>query len=251
VLREAAEYPNSFVALGRLDERIETDRYTLCMGAVRTWNTVQRQRFDTIVLDEVLAEVRGLLRARGRPSTQWEIGTLAQPVGLVELLLERGLVHDSEPTALALALDSSPPPPAPGFVARRVRTLAEYTAASEVQWEAFESPPDQIAEQRAGLAERWNNSALVTHAVWMDGEIVSAGACGTTPHGLVLFGGATKPSARGRGAYRALIHARWQEAAEWGAPALLTQAGSMSAPILQRLGFAIVGRIQILLDKFD
>jgi hypothetical protein len=32
VLREIAEYPNSFGPLGPTDERIETDRYTLCMG---------------------------------------------------------------------------------------------------------------------------------------------------------------------------------------------------------------------------
>jgi hypothetical protein len=44
MLREIAEYPNSFGPLGPNDERIETDRYTLCMGPGKTWNTVQRQR---------------------------------------------------------------------------------------------------------------------------------------------------------------------------------------------------------------
>ena len=28
------------------DERIDTGRYTLCMGPGSTWNTVQRQRFQ-------------------------------------------------------------------------------------------------------------------------------------------------------------------------------------------------------------
>ena len=67
MLREIAEYPNSFGPLGPDDERIETDRYTLCMGAGKTWNTVQRQRFAADEVDEVLAEVRALLRERGRP----------------------------------------------------------------------------------------------------------------------------------------------------------------------------------------
>jgi hypothetical protein len=33
VLREVAEYPNSFIPLGAGDERIETDRFTLYLGA--------------------------------------------------------------------------------------------------------------------------------------------------------------------------------------------------------------------------
>ena len=44
--------------------------------------------------------MRALLTERERPSTQWEIGSEAEPEGLVELLLERGLVRDSNPVAL-------------------------------------------------------------------------------------------------------------------------------------------------------
>ena len=45
MLREVAEYPNSFGPLGPNDERIDTGRYTLCMATGKKWNTVQRQRF--------------------------------------------------------------------------------------------------------------------------------------------------------------------------------------------------------------
>jgi hypothetical protein len=58
MLPEMPEYPNSFGPLARGDERIETGRYTLCLDAGSTWNTVQRQRFPLDQLDEVLAEVR-------------------------------------------------------------------------------------------------------------------------------------------------------------------------------------------------
>ena len=78
----------------------------------------------------------------------------------------------------------------------------------------------------------------------------SSDLCAVTPYGLALFGGATLSRARGRGAYRALIHARWQEAAESGTPALITQGGSMSRPILERLGFRSIGRIDMLVDDF-
>ncbi len=250
MLREAAEYPNSFVELGPGEERIETDRYTLCMSSRKRWNTVQRQRFGREELDDVLGEVRALLTERERPSTQWEIGSRAQPEGLVELLLERGLVRDSDPVAIALALRGEPPAPPAHLVARRVETEDEYVAAREVQAAAFGTPAEELPEQRAIARERWRRSPGIMHGVWLDGELVCAGTCSRTPYGLALFGGGTLERARGKGAYRALVHARWQEAAARHDPALITQAGAMSRPILERLGFEPVGRIDILLDEF-
>lgn len=250
VLREIAEYPNSFGPLGQADERIETDHFTLCMGAGWGWNTVQRQCFSASQVDEVLAEVRTLLRERGRSRTQWEIGSSAQPPELVELLLARGLVHDRDPFAVALVLDGEPPARPPGLVARRVETFDEYAAASEVQWTAFEMPADEVAESRALLPERWRDTVNIMHAVWLDGVIVAAGTSASTSHGLLLYGGATLPHARGRGAYRALLRARWEEAVVRGTPALITQGGSMSRPILERAGFRRVGHVHMLLDVF-
>jgi len=78
----------------------------------------------------------------------------------------------------------------------------------------------------------------------------AAGTAAPTEHGLLLYGGATLPHARGRGAYRAVLHARWVEAARNGTPALITQGGSMSRPILERLGFERVGEVHMLLDEF-
>jgi len=250
VLREIAEYPNSFGPLGPRDERIETDRYTLCMGAGKNWNTVQSQRLEPDEIDDALAEVRALLRERGRDRTQWEVGSSARPDDLVDRLLERGLVREKDPYAVALVLTHAPPPPPPEIVARRVETLDEYAAANAVQWEAFETPPDEIEEARAKLGEQWDETVNVMHAAWLDGEIVAAGTSALTEHGLLLYGGATAPRARGRGAYRAVLHARWEEAVRNGTPALITQGGSMSRPILERIGFERVGGVHMLMDAF-
>jgi GNAT superfamily N-acetyltransferase len=250
MLREIAEYPNSFGPLGPKGERIETERFTLCLGPGKTWNTVQRQRFRADEVDEVLEEVRSLLRARGRDSTQWEIGSAAEPPDLVDLLLARGVVHDKDPYAVALVLTEEPPPGPAEIVARRVRSFDEYEAANRVQWEAFEMPEGEVEESRALLPELWRETPNVMHAAWLDGEIVSVGTSAPTEHGLLLYGGATLPRARGRGAYRALLRARWDEAVERGTPALITQGGSMSRPILERLGFRQVGHVHILLDEF-
>jgi GNAT superfamily N-acetyltransferase len=250
VLREIAEYPNSFGPLGPKDERIETPRYTLCIGPGRRWNTVQRQRFTAAEVDDVLEEVRSLLRERGRDVTQWEVGSSAQPADLVELLLERGLVRDKEPYAVALVLTTTPPEPTPGITARRVETFEEYAAACAVQWEAFGTPADEVAENEAMLPERWRDTPNVMHAAWVDGAIVAAGTSAPTTHGLLLYGGATRPAARRRGAYRALLRARWDEAVARGTPALITQGGAMSRPILEQLGFQAVGHVHMLLDEF-
>ncbi|HUZ83136.1 MAG TPA: hypothetical protein VMU66_00465 [Gaiellales bacterium] len=250
MLREIAEYPNAFSPLGPHDERIETDRFTLCMGAGRRWNTVQRQRIPRGQVDDAVEEVRSLLRARGRTSTQWEVGSSAEPTDLVELLLRRGLVRDPEPHAAALVLTASPPPAPLGLVARRVETFADYAAAVAVQDEAFETPEHERRENLAALPERWRDTPNLMHAVWLDDALVCAGGSAPTDHGLLLYGGATHPQARGRGAYRALIAARWDEAVRRGTPALLTQAGRMSRPILERLGFDAVGHVAALLDDF-
>jgi hypothetical protein len=249
MLREIAEYPNSFGPLGPDDERIDTPRYTLCLGAGKTWNTVQRQRFSADEVDEVLAEVRAVLRERGRPSTQWEVGSSASPPGLVDLLLERGLVRDRDPFAVALVLTREPPPTGRRLVARRVETFEEYAAANAVQWAAFESTEAEIEEWRALLEQRWRETVSVMHGVWLDGELVCTGTSVPTEHGLLLYGGATRPDARGRGAYRALLRARWDEAADRGTPTLITQGGSMSRPILERVGFEAVGHVHMLVDN--
>jgi hypothetical protein len=249
VLREVAEYPNSFSPLGENEERLETERYTLCIGAGSTWNTVQRQRFALEEVDEVLAEVRAALQERGRTQTQWEVGSSA-PGGLVAALLERGVEPDKDPYAVALVLTSEPPPIAPEFTAREIESLEETEAAMAVQWEAFESTPEEIEEARGLLAERFRQRLYLRHAVWLDGEIVCTGTAAATEHGLLLYGGATKASARGRGAYRALIRARWDDAVALDTPALITQGGSMSRPILERLGFEPVGEVHMLIDRF-
>ena len=249
MLREVAEYPNSFSPLGPSDERIDTGRYTLCMASGRKWNTVQRQRFPLEEVDAVIAEVRATLRERGRTQTQWEVGSSAPP-GLVEALLERGIERDKEPYVVALVLTSEPPPIAEGLAARRVETFEEYAAANAVQWEAFESSAEDIAESRELLPRRYRETVNIMHAVWLDGEIVCAGTSAPTEHGFLLYGGATAKRARGRGAYRALNRARWDDAVARGTPALITQGGSMSRPILERLGFERVGEVHMLMDVF-
>ena len=74
----------------------------------------------------------------------------------------------------------------------------------------------------------------------IDGEPVAHARAFPGPRGLLLDGAATLPSARGRGAYRALVAARWEEAVARGTPALAVQAQETSRPILEACGFEVV-----------
>jgi hypothetical protein len=264
VLRELAEYPNSFIEPAPGSERIETGRFTLCLTSRGA--TVQRQRFAADELDAVVGEVRALLRDRGRTRTQWEIGSQATPSGLADTLESRGFVRDDEPWALALALTQPPAPldPAEGLHAGQVVTAEDYAAARAVQDAAFGATAEQVAAGRQGHLEEfrrvdqsragraWAEMPQMLHAVWVEDRIVCAGTCARTRLGVTLFGGATLPEFRGRGAYRALIAERWRVALSDSPdrPALVTQAGAMSRPILAALGFKAVGRVEMLVDDF-
>jgi hypothetical protein len=244
---ELAENANTYTPLGPKDERIVTDRYVLWLGPGKGpgWNVAQRFRFPPEELDEVRTEIHGHLRARGRGACSWEVGTHARPADLVERLHALGLVDD-EPTSLAVGMVlTEPPAPAPGGVeVRRVETDDEWFEAERIAAIAFGAKEEPT---RRRYVPDPNNSIYLAY---VDGRPVARGSVVFGERGATLFGGSTLPEARGRGAYRALVAARWDDAVARGTPALVTQAGPMSRPILRRLGFREVCEIRILVDRF-
>ena len=87
------------------------------------------------------------------------------------------------------------------------------------------------------------------YAAYLDGQLVGFGRGEFMEGGIALMGGAVLPEARGRGVYRALVHARWEDAVRRGTPLLVVQAAPMSAPILTRLGFASHGELRLYVDR--
>jgi GNAT superfamily N-acetyltransferase len=183
--------------------------------------------------------------ARGRSSCSWEVGTHARPAGLVDRLHERGLVDDA-PTALAIGMVLTEPPAAgrAGVDVRRVTTDDEFYEAEKIAAIAFGGKPPT----RRPYEPDPNNTIYLAYA---GGRPVARASAAFGERGATLFGGSTLPEARGRGAYRALVAARWEDAVARGTPVLVTQAGPMSRPILARLGFRGVCEIRILVDRFD
>jgi hypothetical protein len=244
---ELAENANTYTPLGPKDGRIVTDRYVLWMGPGEEpgWNVAQRFRFEDDELDEVRAEIHAHLRERDRKACSWEVGTHARPAGLVERLHALGLVDD-EPTPLAIGMVLSDPPAAApdGVEVRRVASDDEYFEAERIAAIAFGGTPPTRRPYEADP----NNTIYLAY---VDGQPVARASAAFGERGATLFGGSTLPGARGRGAYRALVAARWEDAVARGTPVLVTQAGPMSRPILARLGFREVCEIRILVDRFD
>jgi GNAT superfamily N-acetyltransferase len=245
---ELAENANTYTPLGAADERIVNDRYVLWMGRGDEphWNVAQRFRLRPDEVEDVREEIHGILRAKGRTACTWEVGSHATPEGLVDRLLADGLVDD-QPTALAIGMVLTEAP-AQGPVdveVRRAESDDDYLAADQIAAIAFGGPVPTAATPREPDP---NN---ITYLAYADGKPVARASASFGEHGVSLFGGSTLPEARGRGAYRALVAARWDDAVERGTPILVTQAGPMSRPILAQLGFREVCEIRILLDEFE
>ena len=220
-------------------------------GAHPSWNVAQRLRLTPETIDSTLEEVHALLRERGRSACTWEVGNSATPSDLAEQLRARGLVDDRDPYAVGMVLTEPPPAQPEGIEAREARDFEEYRAAQRVAEEAFGGEVGMDDEQlRARYEEQVATGAWTTFVALVDGEIVGSASSTYVEGAVTLNGGAILPRARGRGAYRALVGARWADAVERGTPALVTQAGAMSKPILKRLGFRAVAEITILLDEF-
>lgn len=245
LLVEVAENANTYTPLGPAHERIVTDRYVLWMGRMPSSNVAQRLRLQAGEEADVRAELHELVRARGRTAMTWEVGTHATPGDLTERLLALGVVDD-EPTPLAVGMVLTEPPaaPPPDVEVRRAETAEERLAAETIAAIAFGEP---LPTEPPPPSDDPNN---VVYLAFAGGKPVARASGSFGEQAVSLFGGATLPEARGHGAYRALVAARWADAVARGTPVLVTQASPMSRPILARLGFREVCEIRILLDKF-
>jgi GNAT superfamily N-acetyltransferase len=140
-------------------------------------------------------------------------------------------------TALAT---TSPPPDIAGVEVRRVRSYDEFLVAMQVANAGWQT--NVSGDPEARWVRHRNRPGGDWVAVLDDRPVAYAGAI-AGPRGLFLTGGVTLPEARGRGAYRALVHARWDEAVRRGTPALVVHAEEASRRVLERIGFERAGNV--------
>jgi len=209
-------------------------------------------------LESELERLRALLRERGKTRAAWFVPVGAEPADAARRLRRLGLEPYEEPPfepRFASMVRVQPTEAAPpGVVARFPETFEEYLAGVHVGEEAFAVPEEDRRAWHEHERTIWelqasgrSPSRLLVALV--DGEVVGNASALLCDHAVNLLGGSVRPDMRGRGVYRALVRARWEVAAARGTPALTVQAGAMSRPVLERLGFETVGWTDCLLDE--
>jgi GNAT superfamily N-acetyltransferase len=189
--------------------------------------------------DAVIAEEVAYWTALGQ-EVEWKVHAHDRPADLRERLLAAGFEPDDEEALMALDLRRAPP-------------WVEGDAGHDVH-EAGAEGLDAVATVIAGV---WPDEVDHFIARYRDGGVaaterarffvaydgatpVAAGwteASGPATPFLGLWGGAVLPTHRGRGLYRAIVAARARYARAKGYRFLTVDAGPMSRPILERLGF--------------
>jgi hypothetical protein len=253
-LRSFAEDPPAW---GEIDprsglERVLTDRYCLLFGPSPTATLVSRLRLDPDEVPETIHEVRETIARHDHRQAVWRVGSSATPVDLVDRLVAHGFVPSDlpglEPHLTSMVLTEEPPP-VDGVEVRRVADAGELARASRISATTLgdeyeeEDWEERFAAEQAGDVPR-------VYLAFVDGAAVGAARAlfeDGLP-GVMLISGGVLAEARGRGAYRALVRARWDDAVEAGQPALVVHAGAMSRPILERLGFHAVAEQEVLID---
>ena len=185
-----------------------------------------------LAIDEAIATYRDLgLRFR------WNAGPGSGPADLCERLERRGLAG-SWGRGMARSTDDSGHARDVGEVVEvDATTIDHYTQVMAAGWNA--DGAQLLAQNRHILAEG-RQSLFVAYC---DGLPVAAASYVPFARSAFLIGGVVLPSYRGRGLYRALVHARLAHARARGIELATSHAReATSAPILEKMGFDTVCR---------
>ena len=238
-------------------ELIEHAHFSIWLGPPMypDLSVVRRCRFGTTDTASVVETIRSVLRERGRTWAIWQVGASATPATLADDLIAFGLRPDSDPVCKAVVIGSAPIGDDPGdVVVRHATTREDFEAFFRIQQEAFETHAETIERGAKRLDEIYEaergTDQLATYLAYVGDEPVATARATFTAAGVVLNGGSTLHRARGKGAYRALVHARWRDAAARGTPWMTTLARPTSYPILKKMGFEDVCDVRMLIDEF-
>jgi hypothetical protein len=250
-LREFAQNPDRYTWISPDVDRFADERVCVIQG--NTWAGVSGVRVGPDDVEALLAEVRR--RVPAEKALVWWLDPDTQPADLHERLLTLGLREPRDRGVLlhALACVAEPPAGPADIEVVRVDTFEQQLAATELMWEAFATPPDRRATQLQHLRTEFDAArdagVPVTFLARVDGRPAGVGRSIYSDRGVFLIAGAVAQWARGRGIYRALVRARWDDAVARGTPALVTEAlPDTSYPILKRVGFVDVCTIRRLED---
>jgi GNAT superfamily N-acetyltransferase len=216
------------------NEVVDDERFYVSVSYDRKWINACRLAFDPVDAREVFAEIHAL-----------EPGAVASWItpraDLVVALRDAGARDPGSPLLPSFtALATEQEPPAADIEVRRVESFDDFVVALELELSSENWTDAARAARRADLHETYRRRRELPGGAWLaflDGHAVASAGAVACSAGLFLGGAATHPDARGRGCYRALIRARWDEAVRLGTPALVVHAQETSRPILESVGF--------------
>jgi hypothetical protein len=237
-------------------ETVDDPRYAAILGSGSSpyLNVVQRLRLRPEEVSSVVDEVRALFAARGRRRITWEVSGSATPSDLGARLMAMGMIPEPrEPLVTGMVLATPLPAAVTGVTVRPVTTLEDFRLATAILQSGFGegSEGEDPAALEASFAQHQAVAGQIRYLALLGDAPVAAADALYLDAGVLLGGGVTLPEARRRGAYRALVAARSEEGRRRGTPVLMIQAGSMSRPILARLGFEEIVAIRVYLDDFE
>jgi hypothetical protein len=211
-----AEDADAYQELPQSVERDVRDDVVLVHAASGdAWsNLATRVRFTDGSVSRRVAGVRAWFRGKAVSEHRWLIGPSATPAAIVDALIGLGAYRDhAEPELTAMVLDRAPPG-VQGVYVREVRSIADFAEIDRIRREAFGAAAASGDELRSVWADYSSMTRPRAFIALLDGEAVAYGVMRRTDPGpFLLAGGVTLPQARGRGAYRALVRARWDAAA--------------------------------------
>lgn len=203
-------------------------------------------------LATTVEHVRALVRERGRTGATWSILVPPHDAAILAELAALGLRPGSPPSATVMVRTDEPARGATDVEVVSVDTVEAFAEHATVKlgvFDALDRLPSELAriekEGAADVADR----RFVRYTARRDGVAVGAAAATFTPVGVMLHSGCVVEAERGRGVYTAMVWHRWNAAVQLGTPALVTRAGPMSRPILEKLGFTAIGEAWFLVDE--
>lgn len=160
-------------------------------------------------------------------------------------LRRRGAEHIDTVAVFARPIDGlsvEVPPHVTAEVVRTLEQVREVDAVNVPVWEQRPLDDDGLQEELAEVVSGLESGEGARVLARLDGVAVSTGGCTIVDGFVRLWGAATLPEARGRGAYRAVLAERLRVGAELGATTALVKGRiSTSARILARAGFTHYG----------
>lgn len=226
---------------------VENDHLTL---VVRDGTATVNRAEGADAVKLVVAVLR-LAGANQADAVRWPVQPMTVPADLPVALERVGAeVYD---VADISSFDLTGPLPSldvpPDVTVELVTNPEQLAQAYPVLAAAFGEPLPSAQVRAADAAELAEQVALgearrrFQFLARIDGRVVASGRVTVDGPAARLGGGAVHPDARGRGAYRAVLAARLQLAAERGARFAMVKARpGTSAPILRRAGFVTHGQ---------